>query len=354
MMFTQSLIFFSVIALTFLTGLANGQEIPATSGETSLETCVMQYYANGDEDLTLAGIRALCSGNGPDEEDVEVAKISIAADSNALEGAISSRINKERQTEFEPYVITPHRINYILPALTTSRINKAAYTSFEGYEGNLQDIEAKFQLSIKVPLNRNSLFIDGDGLYFAFTIQAWWQIYAQNISKPFRETNYQPEFFYLAPTLWHPFGGNTGIVLGIEHQSNGRAQTLSRSWNRVYANFLFEKDNFALSFRPWVRLSEDVKALPEDSAGDDNPDIEDFLGFYELGMAYKWHDLEISIVSRYNFATYKGSAELGLTFPMWGKLRGYATAFSGYGESLIDYHHSQTRFGLGIALNNVL
>jgi phospholipase A1 len=48
------------------------------------------------------------------------------------------------------------------------------------------------------------------------------------------------------------------------HQSNGRSQVLSRSWNRVYAQFGFDSDNWLLLVRPWARLSE------EDDK-DDNP-----------------------------------------------------------------------------------
>jgi phospholipase A1 len=316
--------------------------------------CVMQLYLSADANLTLADIREHCNVDNVSEKEIEIAKLSLTPESVTALGVISRRVIKERQTEFDPYVITPHKINYVLPLTITSTINKEAYSSYDGYEDNLEDIEAKFQLSFKVPLNYNSMLIEGDGLYFGFTIQAWWQIYAENISKPFRETNYQPEIFYLAPLNWHPFGGNTGFTVGIEHQSNGRAQNLSRSWNRVYANFLYEKNNFALSFRPWVRLSEDAKEFELDPKGDDNPDIEDFLGSSELMLVYKWDNLEFSVSGRRNLSTNKGSAEFGFTFPLWGKLRGYATAFSGYGESLIDYDHRQTRFGLGIALNNVL
>ena len=204
------------------------------------------------------------------------------------------------------------------------------------------------------PLNKRSLFIEGDRIYFGFTLQAWWQVYSENISKPFRESNYQPEVFYMAPLDWHPFGGNTGFVVGFEHQSNGQRQILSRSWNRVYGHFLFEKDEFALSLRPWWRVSEEEKEFPFDPDGDDNPDIEDYMGHYELGMAYKWNDLQLGFMGRYNFSSHNGAAELGLTFPLWGKLRGYASVFTGYGESLIDYNHKQTRFGLGIALNDLL
>lgn len=334
------------LASTFFTALA--------IAEDAIVDCVMQHFINADASLTLADVRNRCTVDNVTREEIEIAKLSLTPDNATAPGAISRRIIKERQTEFEPYVLTPHKINYILPALTTNAINKGAYSSFDGYEGNLENVEAKFQLSLKVPLNYNSMLIEGDGLYFGFTIQAWWQIYAENISKPFRETNYQPELFYLAPLKWHPLDGNTGFAVGIEHQSNGRAQNLSRSWNRVYASFLYEKNNFALSFRPWVRLSEDDKEFVLDPKGDDNPDIDDFLGSSELGLVYEWGDLEFSFSGRRNFSTNNGSAEFGFTFPLWGKLRGYAMAFTGYGDSLIDYNYSQTRFGVGIALSNVL
>ena len=302
--------------------------------------------------MTLAQIRKQCSK----KERLTVADVEnqTVEQTQVLMGSISRRIANERNTEFNPYVITPHKMNYVLPAMVTNAINKDSYSSLNGFEENLEDVEAKFQLSLKVPLNYKSMFIEGDGLYMGFTLQAWWQIYASNISKPFRETNYQPELFYLAPLPWKPFGGNTGFILGIEHQSNGRGQNLSRSWNRVFGHFLFEKNEFAMSIKPWVRLSEENKEYPLDPNGDDNPDIEDFMGNFELGMVYKWNDFELSFKGRQNFETHYGAAEFGLTFPLWGKLRGYATAFNGYGESLIDYNYSQTRFGIGISLNNVL
>ncbi|MFP3353739.1 phospholipase A, partial [Pseudoalteromonas sp. SIMBA_153] len=52
--------------------------------------------------------------------------------------------------------------------------------------------------------------------------------------------------------------------------------------------------------------------------------------------------------------TGRGSEELNWTFPIGGKFIGYTSIFTGYGESLIDYNHKQTRFGIGIALNNIL
>ena len=310
------------------------------------QRCANEYLLNGDASMTLADVRQACR-QLQIESLVEVKSIEKI-------GNISKKFDREKKSALQPYVLTPHKLNYILPAMMTNAINKEAYGLFNGYEENLEDIESKFQLSLKVPLNHQSLFIDGDGVYIAFTLEAWWQIYASGISKPFRETNYQPEIFYIAPLEWQLFGGNTAFILGLEHQSNGRGQELSRSWNRFYGHFLFEKGDFALSLKPWVRLSEDEKVSEFDSDGDDNPDIDDYMGHFELGMVYTWQDLEFSFKGRKNFQTQYGAAQLSLTFPLWGKLRGYATGFNGYGESLIDYNYSQSRFGIGVTLNNVL
>jgi phospholipase A1 len=37
-----------------------------------------------------------------------------------------------------------------------------------------------------------------------------------------------------------------------------------------------------------------------------------------------------------------------------GPLRGYVQAFTGYGESMIDYNWNQSTIGFGIALNDAL
>ena len=322
---------------------------------TSLQQCVMEAVITATDGQTVGELREKCALEAEKPAAVpDKLLASTAAKILEQPGAITKRFIRERQTEFDPYVITPHMMNYIMPILTTNRINGEAYKEISGFTENFEDIESKFQLSLKVPLNSDDIFVEGDGLYFAFTIEAWWQVYSDNISKPFRETNYKPEFFYAMPLAWQPFEGNTGLMIGAEHQSNGRSQLLSRSWNRIYANFLYEKGDFALSFKPWWRLPEDDKAFELDPDGDDNPDIADYMGHFELGMAYTWNDYELSFKGRRSFAEHNGAVELGLTFPLWGKLRGYALIFDGYGESLIDYNHKQTRFGLGIALNNIL
>jgi phospholipase A1 len=301
--------------------------------------------------MTLGQIRTTCKESVA--KDKKIADVEVENNIKSRDGLLSNRLKSEADTEYESFVLTPHKRNFFLPAYTTNAINKDAYRTLNGYEENLEDLEAMFQLSLKAPLSPRNMFVEGDGFFFGFTLEAWWQVYSSGISKPFRETNYQPEIYYIAPLDYQLFGADMSVALGFEHQSNGRGQDLSRSWNRIYANFLFEKENWVVSFRPWYRLPEDEKEFEFDPDGDDNPDIEDFMGHFELGAAYKWNDYEFSFQGRQNFATNNGSAEFVVSFPLWGKFRGYANAFHGYGDSLIDYNFSQTRFGLGFALNDI-
>ncbi|MBT8449322.1 MAG: phospholipase A [Gammaproteobacteria bacterium] len=335
--------------------------LPANAEESDAEyqQCLLDKLKTASAKTTVAALKAQCKKSEP------VPIVKIAEDDKTVlpepffnkkrtEGAISKRVKEERQSQFNPYVITPHKKNYLLPVTYTTKMNREVYREVNDWSEDLSDTETKLQISFKVPLNTGDLFLENDSLFFGFTMKSWWQVYAQNISKPFRETNYQPEIFYSTPLNVSVGDTNSAFMVGIEHQSNGRSQPLSRSWNRVYLNWLFEYDNFALSFKPWYRLPEDRKPDPLNSDGDDNPDIDDFMGYFELGMAYQWDDYEFHMIGHQNFSTMRGGAQLGVTFPLWGKLRGYAQYFGGYGESMIDYNHSQHRIGIGFALTDLL
>ncbi len=316
------------------------------------EQCLFSAIKNANKNTTLAQLDSYCETKIAKE----VLKQAPGVKSSKIRlGALAQRLIKERRTAFDPYVITPHKMNYIMPFLITDKINTSPYKAYSDWAENIENTEAKFQLSIKVPLTGEELFVAGDQIFFGFTLESWWQVYSQNISKPFRETNYQPEFFYFTPIGFHPFSGNSALIIGFEHQSNGRSQVLSRSWNRVYFNYLYEKNNFALSLRPWWRIPEQQKTESLSDKGDDNPDIGKYMGNFELIMVYKFNQgYEFAIKTRENFAKHHGFVELGVTFPLWGKLKGYAKLSSGYGESLIDYDHKQHRFGIGIVLTDLL
>lgn len=311
---------------------------------SSIEDCILNYVGSAGDNITIAQIKQKCQ--------LEVEGVKLP-----------ERLIKEKISENNPFVISPHHTNYILPVTYNASPNQEPYEQqnlYPGIDEPIDDLEATLQLSLKVPLSYVDLLTQDDGIYFGFTLRSFWQVYNKELSAPFRETNYRPEIFYQAPIPHPVWGGLLFARAGIEHQSNGRSQLLSRSWNRLFVGLGFQKDNWAIYLQPWYRLPEDAKeddgdpTTPPPPEGDDNPDIDDFMGYQELIGVYDYKRLEITGMSRYNFSTGKGALEVGMSFPLWGRLRGYVQYFNGYGESLIDYNHQTERIGLGFLLTELL
>jgi len=254
---------------------------------------------------------------------------------NAIVGAVVERTEAERQDAFNPYVITAHKHNFFLPVSYTSNVNTPDFVIEEAADGlSYKPYEVNFQISLKSQVNQGDLLFEKDALYFGITIESWWQLYNSELSSPFRETNYQPEVFYLTPLLWGPFGGNTALSFGLEHQSNGQLKELSRSWNRVYAELIYGRGSFVATLRTWYRLPA-------------------YFGNAQLSLAWKDSTYELATLIRGNPSSGKGSIDTTVTFPLSGKFRGMVHYFNGYGDSLIDYDRFQHRIGLGVALTNL-
>ncbi|WP_257287491.1 phospholipase A [Endozoicomonas sp. SESOKO2] len=320
---------------------------------TPHEQCLLKQAMEADGQTTMAEIRAVC-GKPHEEEALPL----VVDDSDRVreteESAFDERVKGERQAFDNRFVITPHRPNYVLPVSWNSHVNKEPYKAI-GEE--LTSTEIKFQLSLKAPV-WEGLWNGYGNVYVAYTNTSWWQAYNNN-SAPFRETNHEPEVFAVLPVDRSVLGMDLwAVVAGLSHQSNGRSGGLSRSWNRVYLNFLLEKGNFYVSFKPWYRIPEPEKDPnnPNDTEGDDNPDIEKYMGHGELHFGYKLDEYQISMMLRNNLRSSdnKGAVQLGWSFPLSDRFRGYVQYFNGYGESLIDYNASVNRLSIGVMLTDWL
>ena len=260
--------------------------------------------------------------------------------------ALDKRIKIERATRLQPFVLTPHKPNYILPFSYNDKPNNTPVDVSR--DGELDKNEVKFQFSMKFPIIEN-LFDNQGSVQFAYTNLSFWQAYNADASSPFRETVHEPEIFLIFQNDWEYLGiKNRLIQLGVVHQSNGRSEAQSRSWNRIYADFIFQRGDFYLSFKPWYRLGG------TGSGEEDNPDIEKFLGHGEIRTAYAGGKHTFSIMLRNNFRSSNGALELNWSFPMSRRVKWFVQYFNGYGESLIDYNARVNRVGIGIAFTDWL
>jgi len=245
-----------------------------------------------------------------------------------------------------------HRPNYILPITWADHPNQTPTSprlGVTGYDYGLKQEEAKYQISFKVPLLTG--FMDKrTTLWFGYTQKSFWQLYNQDESAPFRETNYEPELFLRYQPDWNIGPGRLNTVhIGINHQSNGQADPRSRSWNRIVGMGAYTYDRWLFMVKPWIRL-------PEGST-DDNEDIESYLGHGSYHAIYKLTEdrtFSLKLLNNLRSSDNKTSVEFGYSFPMGDTIKGFVHYYNGYGESLIDYNERIQRIGLGIMLNDWL
>lgn len=238
----------------------------------------------------------------------------------------------------------PHRDTYLLLANYSDASNDEPFQDFTPGGVKSQHVELTFQLSFKMKMLEDIAGTPID-MWFGYTQQSFWQAYNRKASSPFRETNYQPELMLVMPINKNFAGLEFNYLnFGLVHQSNGQTSTLSRSWNRVYAELGMEKDNLAIAARVWHRL--------DNSANDnDNIDIIDYMGHGDLRVSYRNKGHEYAVTARRNFSKKHGSMQASWAFPLKANLKGYLQLFSGYGQSLIDYNYSQKSIGAGFMVD---
>ena len=337
-----------VLSLLLQPIIAEGDAPAQVSGLSVQEACMLELINTAPDKVTIGEARARCG-----KRTTEAGSDESVEQTRRQTGAVEERLDVDETNILKPFTLMSHRNNYILLAAHNFQGWEATQNDndFEFDGADIDDTEVQFQLSIKAPLAIN-LFDQGLDIFTAYTVRSFWQLYNGDNSSPFRETNHEPELWLQIRPDWKILGfKNTVSALGINHQSNGKGGELSRSWNRIYAGFGFERNNFAFLLRPWIRIQEN-------SQDDDNPDITDYYGHGELWAAYKYKDHTFSFMSRNNIESgfSRGAVELGWSFPLlrYNFLKGYLQYFSGYGESLIDYDHYVNRIGIGLQLTDLL
>ena len=270
---------------------------------------------------------------------------------NAGRGSLlDSRWELAKDSKFGVFNLRAYKPIYAMPVFWSSHTNPLPQSpnpnNIVEERSNIQPFESKFQLSFKTKIVEN-IFGDNGDLWGAYTQTSRWQTFNSEESRPFRETNYEPELMLMFRNRYHLAGWNGRMAgIGINHQSNGQGDPHSRSWNRIIGTIGLDRDNWALVLRPWWRI-------PESSGEDNNRDIADYVGRGDAMLVYRHGHHEIATIARHSLRSgdrSHGSLQLDWGFPLDGPLRGHIQIFSGYGESLIDYNHRSTYVGLGISL----
>ena len=93
------------VRLTLLHAVFSAKSVFA---DTGMDQCILEQVRKSIESTTIETIKRRCE----DQSINDLSYKSYFDESSIKLGAISNRVKNERESQFSPYVITPHKLNY--------------------------------------------------------------------------------------------------------------------------------------------------------------------------------------------------------------------------------------------------
>lgn len=216
------------------------------------------------------------------------------------------------------------------------------------------------------------------GLHLGFRQESFWHFWEP--SKPFFDNNYNPSLFaYLDGRDYSSRPLAPSVALTIEHESNGRDGSQSRSWNRVGVGIDVGDHAKHPAFvqvrgwRPFTVATENADLADYAGRGEVTLNVQPFVrspaatpstgGMGTLGARARWRVLGRDAVVGQEYNVYVGTGVLDLL--QWNRTHrllqlvrraaGWVNAsvvvqyYHGYAENLLTYRERRSAFRLGLA-----
>ncbi len=191
-----------------------------------------------------------------------------------------------------------------------------------------------------------------DGFHLAYTQTSYWDL--KSDSKPFDDSSYKPELFYLVPKidLNLPWVKIFGVQGGFQHESNGKGGDDSRSTNYIYikpimAISLFDEAYLTVAPKLWMYV------MNEDET---NPDLADYRGYFDL-QVQAGVPMGLCLDTHTRWAKAGPSIQADLSYPLTSffnnglNLYLHLQYFNGYAERLKEYKAKEEIFRIGFSLS---
>ena len=222
--------------------------------------------------------------------------------------------------------------------------NKFSYYQSTYFVFGKNDLKLQFSGKYRIAKNFN--------LYFGFTQTMFWSIYTT--SQPFKDINYNPEFFYRFVEEKSQILRSMDV--GFIHSSNGKDSLASRSLNRIYL-----KTNLSTKIERHTLIG-DLMLYDIVSKEENNKDIRKYMGYWDFTFYFtqllvhqnQRLDLEFRIFAGDKILnTNKGGRTLGVVYHLGSDNFNpaiYLQYFSGNAENLLNYNKNAEQVRLGLLL----
>lgn len=203
-----------------------------------------------------------------------------------------------------------------------------------------ENTNVKFQISIAQRLTRTTLPW-GTYLYLFYSQKCFWNVLEN--SMPMTDLNFNPGIGLTKPLfVKNRYIGKLTFL--IEHESNGRDSTASRSWNKIAlaANVMLT-NNLMVHGKIFIPIVD----------GENNCDIIHYTGFWQAGAQILSNDRRwmggITVMKR-NQWNLNANVIVDVAYRLFNNANQYIFMqyYNGYGEGLLEYNkfHSQLRVGI--------
>ena len=202
--------------------------------------------------------------------------------------------------------------------------------------------DVKFQVSISQRLTKSTLPFN-TYLFLFYNQKVFWNVFEN--SMPVHDFNFNPGIGVRKLLIAKDRVIGKASLL-IEHESNGRDNDNSRSWNKIsLCGSIYISPQFMIHAKYWIPIVD----------GQHNRDILRYCGIFQNGLQVMSNDkkygMAITLVKRQgwnlNFNTI-----VELNYRLFKKDNQYMFLqyYNGYGDNLLDYNkfHSRLRFGIVI------
>ena len=202
--------------------------------------------------------------------------------------------------------------------------------------------DVKFQVSISQRLTKSTLPFN-TYLFLFYNQKVFWNVFEN--SMPVHDFNFNPGIGVSKLLIAKDRVIGKASLL-IEHESNGRDNDNSRSWNKIsLCGSIYISPQFMIHAKYWIPIVD----------GQHNRDILRYCGIFQNGLQVMSNDkkygMAITLVKRQgwnlNFNTI-----VELNYRLFKKANQYMFLqfYNGYGDNLLDYNkfHSRLRFGIVI------
>lgn len=210
-----------------------------------------------------------------------------------------------------------------------------------GHKPTSKNSDVKFQLSIAQRLTKSKLPFD-TYLFIQYTQKAFWNVFQKSL--PVRDLNFNPGIGLGHLIIHHNKYIGKGYLM-IEHESNGRDSTESRSWNRItLATALVLSNNVEVQFKIWAPIVD----------GKYNKDLLKYNGIFQLAANYRTDNKRFNcgliLTKRKTWGSFNTQIELSYKFNNKENQYFFLQYYNGYGENLLDYNKFKSMLRIGFVI----